>query len=236
MNREDSDKLEINFIDACVAAGVKLIVKISVHERALDGQAAEKVGFVKRHKVIEQHLKSVTNNWCIVRPNFADQNLFFLIGPTIPYGMWSTPIAPEALIPWSDGRDCGVLAATVLMDDISKHIGKSYHVSCHELLTTAQVTNIVNEVMHLKLVYKQVPADEYVKSLVGFGLSQYFADCLGNLLTLCSAPWDGDKHPLLTRIDDFQRIVGKEPCSLRRFCSETLLGYTQERLKNFQTM
>jgi len=208
MNREDSDKLEINFIDACVAAGVKLIVKISVHQQSLDGVGSDKVGFIARHKKIEAHLKSVTKNYTLVRPNFADQNLFFLLAPTIPYGFWSSPMPPEATIPWSDGRDSGVLAAVVLMDpDVTKHIGRSYHVSCQEFLTVNQVTNTVNEVMKLKLGYKQVSQEEYVKTLVGVGVSQYFSECIANLLTLCSVPWDGQNHPLLTRLDDFKKLL-----------------------------
>ena len=155
--------MEIGFIDAAVAAGIRTIVKHSAV-----GADASASGLVNAHGRSERHLIGTGISYVIVRPTQFMQNLLSWTPSIARASALVIPLAsPELRINMVDVQDVADVEATVLSED--GHAGRIYTPSGPDLLTYGEVAERLSAGVGAPIPLQVPSADRYRDDMLAAG-------------------------------------------------------------------
>lgn len=120
-------------------------------------------------------------------------------------GRLAMPAAFDAPRLWISEADIAAVAARILSEDVSRHVGKEYLLTGTRRFTFAQVSELVGEVLGRKIAY--VDDDTYIRNVMGenYGkLKTYFSHETRDYLNVPST-------------DTVARLIGRPPVELREY-------------------
>lgn len=167
-NRPDQADLEIAAIDACRAAGVRRVVKIS----AKGAQVGSPVPFWDQHARIEEHLWRSGMAAVVLRPSTYASNLLASAGTVTMTGRLFAP-AGSAPIAFVDPRDVAEVAAAALLDP--RHDGQTHTLTGPAALTFTEVAQCWSAVIGRPVEYVDIPDDAARAAMVAAGLPPWLA-------------------------------------------------------------
>lgn len=165
---------QCTFIDACVKAGVRHVVKISGAESGI-GFDQRKFRFTRMHEDIERYLERSGLAWTHLRPSQFMQ-VYLREAPTI--AAQSTIFLPCEHITLSpvDVNDVARVAVGVLRNE--DHESKSYDMTGPEALTMNEVADRISSAIGKTVRYVNVTPEARRGALLAAGISAVFADAL----------------------------------------------------------
>ena len=175
----DLVRLEANAVDAAKAAGVRHVVKLSVH-----GADAPQITFARLHHESEEHLRASGLAWTMLRPGSFMSNALGW-APTIKaQGQFSQPTGTGR---WAaiDPADIGAVAVRALTE--GGHEGQGYPMTGPEAMDAAGYAAVLAEVLGRPVAFVDVPAEAARQQMVAGGMPEGYADALLDLLAATRA-------------------------------------------------
>ncbi len=209
----DQVALETNFIDACVRAGVKHVVKVSVLGAAADASCR----FQTRHHAVETALLTSGMRATILRPNQFMQNLLrtgYGVGP--PRDQIATNLDPATPISVIDTADIAEIAVRALLSDDGPSV--TLALTGPAALTQPEIYAALSKHLGRRIDYEHRPAADHLAELRSAGVP---ADLAAGLIELhawqnsgAAAPVTGDVeahagHPARS-LDDFLKRMNRK--------------------------
>ncbi len=201
---------EGNVIREAKKAGVKHIVKLSAM-----AANEEKFSFARWNRAVEKELEASGIPWTHLRPNMFDQNILGMAGLIKDKGGFSSGPANIKTAP-VDARDIAAAAKTVLTTD--GHTGKAYAINGPEVLTHAQLADIIGKVIGKKVQYWDQPVAEWKKGLEGFGLPAWLVAGYVDM-----TEWLGTVTP--TAVGDTEKLIGRKPTTYEKFITDNAAAF-----------
>ena len=131
-------------VDTCKKNGVKHIVFLSV-------QGVEKSKIIPHHK-IEKLIVDSKIPYTFLRPAYFMQNFTTTLHDDLVNKKRIYLPAGNAKFTLVDVRDIGAVSATILTN-ISKHINKSYELTCKVKLTFLEMARILSDILGIEIQY-----------------------------------------------------------------------------------
>lgn len=159
---------EAAFVDACVTAGVRRIVKLSMM-----GDGAQLPKVIAAHRIGEALVQASGLEWTIVRPTFFLRN-FLDFAPSIRaegriYAfVGSGKVAPIAV------HDVAAICAVVLTT--AGHSGEIYEATGPEALDYNQAAQILSRALGRPVAYREIPPDDLAERLHREGYDAWAID------------------------------------------------------------
>ncbi len=195
-----------NAIAAAKRQGDPHIVRLSAMLVAPDSPA--RIG--RQHGQIETVLRESGLHYTTIRPHFFMQNTLMAASSVAAEGAIYMPLK-SGKIGMIDVRDIVDAAAKILMGD---HHGKTYILTGPASISFDEVAAALSRALSTEVRYINVKLDVARESMVGMGLSEWFADAL-NEYSLAFSQGDGD---LAT--DDVEQLTGKPARSYDAFARD----------------
>jgi uncharacterized protein YbjT (DUF2867 family) len=202
---------EMSAADEAKRAGVKHVVKLSVWEAH-----KEEYQFARLHRAIEKKLESLGVPHTFLRPTAFMQNLLASAHTIKDEGAFYQP-AGDARWPMIDVRDVARVAAKVLTS--TGHEGKSYELTGPEALGSTDQARLLSEVIGKPIKFVDVPAEEFKKMMVGFGLPGAQVDGIVDLFRYYRTP-AGQRAT-----SDVEKLTGKRPGSFAQFARDVASAF-----------
>jgi uncharacterized protein YbjT (DUF2867 family) len=162
------------FIDACKAAGVTSIVKVSGKESGVGFQAAN-FPFTHMHEEIEDYLENSGLSWTHLRPAQFMQ-VYLRAAPTIAdKGLLLLPHENVALSP-VDILDVAKIAFGVLTRD--RHDNLSLDITGPQALKMDEIAEIIGRAIDQPVRYRSIGPEEHRRAMVAAGLPPFMVDAL----------------------------------------------------------
>ena len=188
----DQLALQKNLIDACRAAGVDMIVRLSGSSAGPDSPSRA----MQLHHVGDTQLATSGLGYCILKPSWFHQNFLTYC----PGGRLRLP-AGDGRIPFLDVRDIAEVAVRALTEP--GHNGRSYLLLGPELLNHREVADILSKATGRNFVYEDVAPETWRRESIEAGRSADVADqvleIFANVKAGQSAISGGDLESLLGR-------------------------------------
>src|SRR2546426_5219836 len=193
--------------------GGRKIVKLSVW-----GAPSEAFTFARAHRAIERKIEKSGIPFTFLRPNGFMQNFVAAHASTIKnQGAFYAP-ARDSRISFIDVRDIAAVAAAVLVG--AGHEGKAYGLSGPEAPTHAEIAEKFSRALGKPVRYVDLPDNDYVRALEGFGLSSAYARAILDLHHYYRTGAASAVTP------DVERITGKKPISFERFIQDHAASFS----------
>lgn len=191
----DIASTEGSFARAAAAAGAHL-VKLSVIGASTDATVRFAVG----HAESEAAIEGVGGTWTFLQPNGFMQN-DLVWAAQIPSGTVAGPVMDA---PWSivDVEDVAAVAVAALTSPGS-FVGQRLPVTGPEARTPRDRIAALSATLGRELAVVDVPIDAVKEQLMGYGLSQWYADGLGELFALYATGQAAAVAP------DTERVLGR---------------------------
>ncbi len=148
---------QCTFIDACRAAGVRHVVKLSGAESGIGFDAA-RFHFAAMHTEIERHLEGSGLAWTHLRPSQFMQIYLREAPRIVAAGALELPMGDAQLAP-VDLVDVAQVAVAILRD--GGHEGRSHDMTGPEALTMAEVAELIGRAIGRSVRYVDVAPAEY---------------------------------------------------------------------------
>lgn len=200
-NALNQTELELNAVEAAIAAGVRHIVKQSVM-----GAAEEAYSLANIHRPVEKAIERSGMAWTFLRPNSFMQNAVTFMAPTIRAEGVFYSASGQARISHVDVRDIAAVAVTALT--ATGHEKKIYTLSGPEALTYDEVADELSKVLGRVIRHVSLPAADLRAGMLAEGMPEAIAD---RMLDLERYFREGRAS---TITDDVKRVTGRAP---RRF-------------------
>jgi len=156
LSTPDQPQIEGDIAKAAKAAGVRLVVKLSVQGAT---QADPSNSLIKWHALAEDKIIESGAPYTFLRPNLFLQNFTRDDAASIKSsGKFFKP-GGNCRISHVDVRDIADVAAVVLTEPIEKHVGQTYYISGAESLTYPEVAERISRAIGKKVEY--VAIDDY---------------------------------------------------------------------------
>ncbi|WP_250279988.1 SDR family oxidoreductase [Frankia sp. Cppng1_Ct_nod] len=187
-------------VDAAVQAGVSLIAYTSVLSAQTSGLA-----LAAEHKATEDIIRASGPAYVFLRNGWYIENYTENLAPAFQHGA-ILGAAGEGRICGATRTDFAAAAAAVLTGE--GHAGAVYELGGDQPFTMAELAAEVAGQSGKPVGYVDLPAEEYVKALVGAGLPEAFAGLLA----------DSDlgigRGDLFTDSGDLSRLIGRPTTTL----------------------
>ncbi len=184
-----------NVIDAAVKAGVRYVVYTSILKAD-----TSPMKLAEEHKVSEEMIRASGIPFTILRNSWYFENYTENLSGALAHGALLGS-AGEGRISAATRADYAAAAAAVLTGE--GHEGTVYELGGDQAFTMAELAQAVTAQSGKKVVYRNLPEEEYVKALVGFGVPEPYARALADSDTAIS------KGALYTDRDDLRRLIGR---------------------------
>lgn len=131
------------------------------------------------------------------------------------------------MLPLGDGRTAPIAAAdvaravAVVLDDPAAHIGRIYNLTGPESADLTHFAKVFSDVLGRTITYRNVPLDVWIGKLSEAGFSEYL---LAHLTEMARLHQQG-RYDRMT--DDFMRLTGHAPTSMRAFVKEHAVEFTR---------
>ncbi len=163
-------------------------------------------------RIVELHLEKSGLNYNIIRPNWFMQNFnsFWIHGINAD-GKIYLPVA-KAKGSFIDARDIAAVAAELLLSD--KFNNKDFDLTGSDVINHDQVADILSNVTGRKIAYQDIEPTTMLKSLLGAGLPNDYANFMLMIL-------DFFKQGYSERTTDaVEKINGKKPISFKKYAED----------------
>jgi uncharacterized protein YbjT (DUF2867 family) len=203
----DLVRLEGNAIDACVEAGVRLIVLNSALGAGDYGKS-----FPGWHRQVEDKLTAAKIEHCILRPNSFLQNLVAFYAPGIrAQGAFYNAMG-NARTSYLDVRDIAAVAAKALRSPALS--GKTYELNGPEALTCEEIAGRISRITGAPARYVNIPAEEQRKAMLNQGMPEWQVTALLELQEYYTNGRGGEVDGVL------QGLLGRAPITIDRFIED----------------
>ncbi len=197
-----------NAVIAAKRAKVIHIVRNSAIKAAHD--APNRNG--RLHALVEEAVKASGISWTMLRPHYYMQNLLSSANSVATDGVLYMNNG-QGRLGTIDGRDVGVLAATVI-ENAAAHAGKIYNPTGPESIDMATAAETLSSVLGKPVKYVALAQDAAQGAMLGFGLSRWFVGNVVDYGRVYSEGW-GD---FVT--NDFKEVTGHDARSFKEFASD----------------
>ncbi|MGV1833773.1 SDR family oxidoreductase [Rhizobium rhizogenes] len=200
-------------VEAAKKAGVKHILYTSMP--APEGSL---VSFAPDHLGTENAIKASGISYTILRDAWYFDNFLMGLPHSLATGKWYTATAGGRTSNISRD-DCALAIAAALASDASE--SATYTLTGSTSLTIEDVASVVSKITGRPLEVVQVNDEQFAAGLSGAGLPKFVVD----MLVSADANARAGKFDILT--NDFNKLTGKEPQTVRAFFEEhkaALLG------------
>ena len=189
-----------NVIDAAVAAGVPFLAYTSILKAG-----STSVALAAEHEQTEEYLRASGLPHALLRNSWYTENYTGSAAAAIAAGavLGSAGIGRVGAVPRAD---YAAAAAAVLATD--GHAGKIYELSADAPFTMAEYAAALSQQSDKPVVYQDLPPQEYVQALVGFGLDAGYAGALAD------ADLGIARGDLASDSGDLSRLIGRPTTSL----------------------
>jgi uncharacterized protein YbjT (DUF2867 family) len=188
-------------VDAAKEAGVKKVVKLAA--MGIEGSD-------NPMRQVEEHIRASGLAFTFLHPTWFMQNFTTSHAGAIKAGTLAEPAADRKTA-FIDTRDIAAVAAEVLT--APGHDGKTYTLTGPDLLSRAEVAELLGKELGRKVAYVPV-TDEQFRAAVKGHLTESYVELLSMLYAGVRAGWAE------ARTDDVQRVLGRPPISFSRFAKE----------------
>ena len=200
-------------VEAAKKAGVKHILYTSMPapENSL-------VSFAPDHLGTENAIKASGIGYTILRDAWYFDNYLMGLPHSLAVGKWYTATGGGRTSNISR-NDCALAIAAALASDTTDNA--TYTLTGSTSLTIEDVASVVSKITGRPLEVVQVNDEQFAAGLTGAGLPKFVVD----MLVSADANARAGKFDILT--NDFNKLTGKEPQTLRSFVEEhkaALLG------------
>lgn len=190
------------FIDAAAGARVEHVVYVSFFGAAPDATFT----LARDHYATEEHIKASGMAWTFLRDNLYLEFVEAMAGPD---GVIRGP-AGDGRAAVVSHEDIGRAAVEVLQEP-SRHAGKTYSLTGPEALTLAEMARLVTEVRGREVRFHDETVDEAYRSREVYGAPDWQVEAwVSTYLAIKAGELDGVT-------DDVERITGRRPLSLREY-------------------
>jgi len=204
---EDQPGAEARVVDACVRAGVRRIVKLSVL-----AAETEAYSYARIHRAGEKAVEASGIPWTFLRPGSFMQNFAGFFAESINGASSIFLPCAGARDAHIDARDIAAVGAAALTED--GHEGRAYDLVGPEALTYAQCAAVLSGVIGRTITYVDIPDEEYRRTLVTAGVPDEEIERLSDLWRFIRE----ERFPLQS--DAVKRVTGREPISFARFARD----------------
>jgi uncharacterized protein YbjT (DUF2867 family) len=205
----DAGRWHSNAISAAKEAGVGLLVRSSIIGADRDSDAE----FIQAHVESDRELAASGVPYAIVRPNLFFQNIAESTLPSVDGGGRFYVNAGAARISMVDTDDVAAVARVLLTEP--GHEGEAHAVTGPAPVSYQDVASALGDRLGRSITYVDVPDDAVRQSLLGLGLSSWFADALVGLYQdYRRSGADGYAAQVTNTV---QRLTGRPPRGLAAY-------------------
>ena len=195
-----------NGIQAAKRSGSPIIVRLSAG--AVKGMPGALPRVSGQHAEIDGELRASGVPYTILKPHFFMQNTM-MAAQTVAWEGVVYMAFKDGKVGMIDVRDIAEVAAKILTED--GHQGKEYMLTGPASISFHDVAAKLSKVLGKEVRYVDVPLEAARDAMLGMGLSEWFADALGEYTTAFSDGY-GD---MVT--GDVEEIIGRAPRSYETF-------------------
>ncbi len=206
-NLIEQTQLELNAVEAALAAGVQVIVKQSVM-----GAAEDDFELARVHRPVERAIEASGLRWAFLRPSSFMQNVVTYMGETIRTEDAFYSASGAARISHVDVRDIAAVATKVLMEP--GHDSHAYTLTGPEALSYDQLASELSIVLGRQISHISLSPSQMKVGLLAAGLSGAIAERMLDL----DRYYKEDRASTIT--DDIRRVVGRDPGRLAHYLGE----------------
>jgi len=162
------------FVDACKAAGVAHVVKLSGKESSI-GFDANKFLFTRMHQEIERYLEQSGLVWTHLRPSQFMQ-VYLREAPSISRkGLLLLPLDDVRLSP-VDVEDIAKIAFALLTQ--GGHQGRAFEITGPQALSMAEIAAAISEAIGKPIRYLKTSLEDHRRGMELAGLPPFLVDAL----------------------------------------------------------
>ena len=213
---EEEVELNRNAIDAARDAGIELLVRSSI----LGSDPSSAATFVRDHGLCDAYVRESRVPHAILRPNLFMQNVPETTIPSIDAHGNFYANAGSARISMVDTRDVGAAAAALLTG--AGEAGAAYDVSGPEALSYKEVADKLTSSLGRAITYVDAPDEAVRDTLLGYGLGDWLAGSLVDLLQDYKRSGTDGYAAAVT--DTVRQLTGRPPRSLDQLLAESQLS------------
>ncbi|HEX5968184.1 MAG TPA: SDR family oxidoreductase [Intrasporangium sp.] len=190
------------FVDAAAGAGVEHVVYVSFFGAAPDATFT----LARDHYATEEHIKASGMAWTFLRDNLYLEFVEAMAGSD---GVIRGP-AGDGRAAVVSHEDIGRVAVAVLQEP-SRHAGKTYSLTGPEALTLAEMARLVTEVRGREVRFHDETVDEAYRSREVYGAPDWQVEAwVSTYVAIKAGELDGVTG-------DVERLTGRRPLSLREY-------------------
>ncbi|MEZ5499926.1 MAG: NmrA family NAD(P)-binding protein [Steroidobacteraceae bacterium] len=204
-NGEQQLANEKNLVDRALANGIRHILKVS----SIEANAGAINPIHHMHFESEQHIRRTGIPWTFVRPSFYMQNFLASAATVRAESKLRFPFAERGAAVLTDADDVGHFIAEVI--SAGDHGNQSYDITSGDKLRFSEVAEVFGDVLGRRIEYVAEDPVAYRARLGRFLTNQWHLDAVCDLFAEIADGYVGETS------DDFRRIMGREPTSLREF-------------------
>ncbi|MGI8832060.1 MAG: SDR family oxidoreductase [Nitrososphaeraceae archaeon] len=190
--------------------GVKHIVKLS-HIRA---DVQPEITITNLHRQAEKVIEESGIPYTFLRPNFFMQNFINYYSIMIKKQNTFSLSAGDGKVSFTDIRDIGSVAASVLTEDNEEHMGKSYDITGPESLTYSETADILSPEVGKKIRYIDISEDHVRQLTKDMGMSDWHTNVLVELLRITR---DGFLYEVSSAVE---KVTERKSISFSRFAKD----------------
>jgi uncharacterized protein YbjT (DUF2867 family) len=203
----------INVVDAAARAGASHVVKITSKASA-DSPIARRRG----QAAIEAALTASRLSWTLLRSNAYMQN-FLMMAPAIAKMDTFAAATGDGRIGHIDARDVAEVAAEVAAAP-APHAGKTYWPTGPEVLSSAEVTEVLTKVLGREITFRLITFEEQKQAMISVGLPEPVAADNARAFMLAAG---GEADYVTT---DVPAILGRPARSFEQFATDYATAFT----------
>ena len=207
-NALNQTELELNAVDAAMAAGVRHIVKQSVM-----GAAEEAYSLANIHRPVEKAIEESGLAWTFLRPNSFMQNTVTFMAQTIRAEGAFYSASGRARISHVDVRDIAAVAVTALR--APGHEGRIYTLSGPEALTYDEMANALSKTLGRAIRHITLSPTELKAGMLAEGMPEAIAERMLDL----ERYFRENRASCIT--EDVRRVTGREPGRFAQYVQAT---------------
>jgi uncharacterized protein YbjT (DUF2867 family) len=200
-------EMELRFVYAARAHGVRHLVKLS----AIDARIDHPARVTRWHGAVELALRGAGMAWTVLRPSYFMQNFLFSARSIAAEGRVYLPMGSghTAMI---DVRDVGSVAARCLTE--AGHDGRIYTLTGSESIDFADAARRIGAVLGRPIEYVPISAADFKAAMLGAGYPEWVVDYMNEIFAEIAR----DHGDVVTGA--LQRLCGRAPTRIEEFARD----------------
>lgn len=175
------------------------------------------ITFAGDHLKTEQFIAASSMSWTILRNSWYFENLLMETGHILESGQWFTAAGDGRVANIARADLAAAAAAALASDDYSN---RTYTLTGKEAHTTAQMATLLSDVSARSIIVVPITDDQKQHGLEQAGLPPALAR------TFASFDTNTRQGGVETVTDDFHRLTGREPLSLKDWLNQNRALFT----------